>query len=184
MQRTFKFQIMNKELTEQQVLWRIRLLVLFFIGALIISGITAFPLESEIKVLISMFESLSTEDRVSELNQWLLYVYDGVATTNKSYPFMAYGTDWLAFAHIIIAIAFIGVFFKPVRNIWIVYWAMIACIAVLPLAFICGSIRGIPLYWILIDCSFGIFGMIPLLILRRYINQLARISGCYVPTKY
>jgi hypothetical protein len=39
---------------------------------------------------------------------------------------------------------------------------MIACVAIIPLAFICGPIRQIPFYWRLIDCSFGVFGIIPL----------------------
>jgi hypothetical protein len=33
---------------------------------------------------------------------------------------------------------------------------------VLPLALICGPLRGIPIYWRLIDCSFGVLGAVPL----------------------
>jgi len=90
---------------------------------------------------------------------------------------------WLAFAHIVIAIAFVGVLTKPVRNIWIVHFGMIACIAILPLAFICGSIRQIPFYWQLIDCSFGVFGIIPLYILHRYIKKLEKLID-YQPSRY
>ncbi|MBR2261972.1 MAG: hypothetical protein IJ916_09780 [Paludibacteraceae bacterium] len=49
---------------------------------------------------------------------------------------------------------------------------MFACVAILPLAFICGPIRDIPFYWTLIDCSFGVFGIIPLLICLKYIKRL------------
>lgn len=176
---------MKTTLTESQLLTRIRLLVLFFIGALAVSGITAFPLVSELELICNWLEPYRySETLIGQLDNWICYVYEGVKNTHQQYPFMAYGTDWLAFAHLVIALAFVGVWVKPVRNIWIIYWAMLACVAVFPLAFICGSIRGIPFYWMLIDCSFGFFGMIPLLILRKYINELARISGCYVPTKY
>jgi hypothetical protein len=41
-----------------------------------------------------------------------------------------------------------------------------------PLALICGPIRGIPFYWQLIDCSFGFFGMIPLLLCLRDVGRL------------
>ena len=75
---------------------------------------------------------------------------------------MAYGTDWLAFAHLVIAVAFIGPLLDPVRNRWVITFGMIACVMVLPLALICGPIRGIPLYWQLIECSLGVFGIIPL----------------------
>jgi len=39
---------------------------------------------------------------------------------------------------------------------------MYACIMVIPLAFIAGPIRQIPFFWQLIDCSFGVLGIIPL----------------------
>jgi hypothetical protein len=54
---------------------------------------------------------------------------------------------------------------------------MIACVLVIPLAMICGPIRGIPLYWRLIDCSFGVVGIIPLWFCRRYILELDRIKN-------
>lgn len=85
---------------------------------------------------------------------------------------MAYGTDWLAFGHIVIGLAFLGVLRDPIRNRWIVEWGMIACALVIPLAMICGPIRGIPFYWRLIDCSFGVFGIIPLALARSYILRL------------
>lgn len=86
---------------------------------------------------------------------------------------MAYGTDWLAFAHIVMAVAFIGPFRDPVRNIWVIEWAMIACVLVLLLALICGPLRSIPFGWRVIDCSFGVFGVIPLYLCRRDVKRLA-----------
>jgi hypothetical protein len=56
-----------------------------------------------------------------------------------------------------------------VRNVWVVQFGMIACVAVVPLALIAGPIRGLPWWWLLIDISFGVFGVIPLLIAYRYI---------------
>jgi hypothetical protein len=50
---------------------------------------------------------------------------------------------------------------------------MIACVAVIPLALIAGSIRGIPWWWQLIDMSFGIFGIVPLLLAYREIRRLS-----------
>ncbi|MGC2162938.1 MAG: hypothetical protein WA634_13565 [Silvibacterium sp.] len=85
---------------------------------------------------------------------------------------MSYGTDWLAFAHLAIAIAFIGPYIDPVRNKWVITFGLIACGGVIPLALIAGHIRGIPLAWRLIDCSFGVFGSIPLLLCRRLIINL------------
>ena len=150
-------------------------LVLFIIG-LVLSGITAFPLERETAVLNRIFHVDPVAPHAGEplLHTWLRRVHDGIVQTNHSYPFMAYGTDWLAFAHLIIAIAFIGPLIDPVRNKWVLQFGVIACVGVLPLALIAGPIRGIPPYWRLIDCSFGIVGVIPLLICLHHVRQIER----------
>lgn len=59
--------------------------------------------------------------------------------------------------------SFVGPWWNPVGNAWVLWVGLVACAGVIPLAMICGEIRGIPFYWRLIDCSFGIFGAIPLL---------------------
>jgi hypothetical protein len=103
-------------------------------------------------------------------------VRDALIDTNSKYPFLAYGTDWLAFAHFVIAIAFIGPLRDPVKNIWVIEFGMIACVLVVCFALIMGPIRGIPPGWSLIDCSFGVIGIIPLWICRR---AIARLPGAH-----
>ena len=98
---------------------------------------------------------------------------DALVATNAKYPFIAYGTDWLAFAHFVIAVAFIGPWRDPVRNVWVVEFGMIACALVVPFALVMGSVREIPFGWRLIDCSFGVFGIVPLWFCRQLIKQLA-----------
>ncbi|MCP4137401.1 MAG: hypothetical protein GY754_40920 [bacterium] len=159
--------------TKEQLQKRIKYLLLFFIAALILSGITAFPLEWEMSILNYWVGKLGIE---GPLQEWLSRVYTGLAEINQKYPFVAYGTDWLAFAHIVIGVAFIGPLRDPVKNIWVIEFGMIACVMVLPLALIAGSIREIPFYWRLIDCSFGVFGILPLLLCRRYIKELEALS--------
>lgn len=170
---------------EKRLLLIIRGITLFFIVALVASGLTAFPLETELGILCNILGiSPDVSPEVYEgFKHWIAWVYEGVVTTNRNYPFMAYGSDWLAFAHLMIAVAFVGVLLKPVRNIWIVYFGMIACICVIPTVLICGAVRGIPFYWQLLDCSFGIFGIIPLYILLVYIRKLSKVSY-YVPSEY
>jgi len=162
---------MNNKTEEKQLLLKIRLITLFFMAALVVSGITAFPVETELRLLMQ-FLNIENAENLNVLQRWFAFVYEGISTTNAQFPFLAYGFDWLAFAHIAIAVAFIGVYREPVRNKWLVSWAMICCIGIIPLAFICGEIRQIPLLWRLIDCSFGIFGMIPLIYLRKLILKL------------
>ena len=80
-----------------------------------------------------------------------------------------------------IAVAFWGPLRDPVRNVWVVQFGMIACAAIVPLAVICGPIRGIPPWWTLIDISFGVLGIIPLLVAYRLIRRLERESALPSP---
>ena len=146
---------------------QIRNWIIFFIVALLLSGITAFALETELAWLNRFFAGHTTS-----LSFWIFKVYSALQDTNQKYPFLAYGYDWLAFAHIVIAVSFIGVLQDPTRNKWIIQFGRIACVMIFPLALISGQIRGIPFYWQLIDCSFGIIGLIPLTICYRKINKL------------
>ncbi|HEY9000401.1 MAG TPA: hypothetical protein VIM89_03535 [Mucilaginibacter sp.] len=153
---------------EQYLKNRIRLLLIFFITGLVLSGLTAFPIESELSLL-------ATNHPSNSLQQWINTVYHAVTATNARYPFMAYGTDWLAVAHIVIAIAFVGPLRDPVRNIWVLQFGMIACVLIFPLAFIAGPVREIPIGWSLVDCCFGVVGVIPLYICYRYARKLEEL---------
>ena len=157
-----------------KTLFWIRLLLGLFVAALILSGLTAFPLLGEARLLAEWFGiGTRMESIFPALAWWLSHVHDGLEAAYQSYPFLAYGTDWLAFAHIVIGVVFWGPIKDPVKNVWVVEFGMIACVLVVPLALVCGQIRGIPIYWRLIDCSFGVFGIIPLFIVRRMIGKIS-----------
>ena len=133
----------------------------------------AFALESELKWLLAHW----TGRGGGGLHYWVLKVYDALTDMNSRYPFLAYGYDWLAFAHLVIAVAFIGVYRDPVRNKWVIAFGLIACVMVFPLAFIAGAVRGLPLYWRLIDCSFGVIGIVPLAICYNKIGRMEKIGA-------
>lgn len=161
---------------------RIRILLTFFIFGLVVSGLSAFPLAYELEVLTRLLglPKEATPEAYTGLTQWLVYVRNGLRDTYARYPFVAYGTDWLAFAHLILAILFVGVLRDPVRNIWVTHFGLIACALVLPLALICAPLRGIPLYWRLLDCAFGVVGFVLLWFVRKYtleLEALQRTSG-------
>jgi hypothetical protein len=167
---------MNRENTLRR---RIKLLTWFFVVALVFGGLTAIPLEWELNLIanFSSASNISPEQAPSGFVEWILKVREGLHETNTQFPFMAYGTDWLAFGHVAIAIAFIGALRNPVRNIWLFDFGMIACILIVPWAFVFGGLRGIPVYWRLIDCSFGIFGFIPLWLCKRWTLELSAMKA-------
>lgn len=158
-------------MTEKQLKLRIRAWLVLFITGLALSGITAFPIETEPAFLVRHAGAFP-----AVVAGWITTVYNAIHETNTKYPYLAYGTDWLAFGHLVIATTFIGPLKDPVRNIWVLQFGMIACVMVFPLAFIAGPIRGIPIYWRLIDCSFGFFGIIPLWICYRDIRKLEKLQ--------
>jgi hypothetical protein len=133
----------------------IRLLLYVFIIGLVLSGVTAFPIHTQLTYAHHMIAFFRLDNPFS---QWIETVYEGVNEIDSSYPFIAYGTDWLAFAHLILAVLFLGIIRDPVKNIWVLQFGLIACGSVFPLAFIAGTVRGIPIYWQLIDCAFGLVG--------------------------
>jgi hypothetical protein len=163
-------------MTRSDHLRRIRIWLAVFVAGLVLSGITAFPLKLELNWLVSILRtgSLRTISDFTGLLPWIERVNDALGTTNALYPFLSYGTDWLAFAHLVIATAFIGPYIDPIRNKWVITFGLVACTGVIPLAIIAGSIRGIPVPWRIIDCGFGIFGSVPLLICRRSILAVER----------
>ncbi|WP_344130512.1 hypothetical protein [Luedemannella flava] len=148
---------------------RVRFWLVVFVVGLVLSGVTAFPLEWESGVLARVLHAVpwSPEPLVA----WIDRVHAGLVAAPD---FLAYGTDWLAFAHLVIAVAFWGPLRDPVRNVWVVQFGMIACAAIIPLALIAGPVRGIPWWWLLIDMSFGVVGVIPLIFAHRAIRELAK----------
>jgi hypothetical protein len=147
----------------------IRRWIIFFMIILFLSGLTAIPAEQELLFLSRCFPP------GTRIGAWIEKIYTGIAETNKNYPFIAYGFDWLAFAHFALAILFIGPLRDPVRNKWVIEFGIIACLLIIPFALVAGYFRCIPFWWRLIDCSFGVFGLVPLIICYRKINALEEL---------
>jgi len=164
---------MNRAEDDWRTLLQIRLWVTLFIVGLVASGVTAFPLQWELG-LLSRWIGADLAAPEGSLRWWIARVNDGITTTYRSYPFLGYGTDWLAFGHIVIAMFFVGPLRDPVRNAWVFRVGLAACAGVIPIALVCGAVRGIPLYWRLIDCSFGLIGAVPLWWCLRLVRTLEK----------
>jgi len=155
----------------RRLLRSIRIWLSLFIAGLLLSGVTAFPLEHETGWLADFLRVHPMLPHGIAL--WVSRVHQALYDNSIRAPFLAYGTDWLAFAHIVLAVAFLGPLVDPVRNKWVLQFGLIACVGVLFLALIAGPIRGIPPFWRAIDCSFGVIGAVPLLIC---LNRVRRIQ--------
>jgi hypothetical protein len=169
---------------EQRLLRRIRLLTWLFIAGLVLSGATAIPLEAELDWLVNATGAREQVQTAASSGapawaSWLVRVRNALAETLGRHPFIAYGTDWLAFGHFVIALAFVGALRDPVRNRWLFDFGLIACVLVVPYALVFGALRGIPFWWRLVDSSFGVLGFVPLWWCRKWARALesARVSS-------
>ncbi len=144
-----------------------RTLIMIFIIALFVSGLTAIPVDTELAFLEQLFS------RTPWISFWLNKVHSAYNEVSAQYPFLFYGYDWLAFAHFVLAILFIGLYRDPIKNIWVVQFGLIACILIIPFAFVAGYFRDIPIGWRLIDCSFGVVGFI---FLKTVLNQIRTLD--------
>lgn len=75
-----------EEYSEKQLLVRIRLLVVFFIIALVVSGITAFPLVTELNILSSWLgiDGSLPPDTYWGLKHWIAIVNEGLTNTTSN----------------------------------------------------------------------------------------------------
>lgn len=158
--------------SKHAIMRRIRFNIALVIVALAVSGITAYPLFSEIGLMnrhLNEFPGL--------VQPWLNSVYLAMNDVNTHHPFLNYGTDWLAFAHLMLAVLFAGPFKHPVQNKWVIQFGLLACLLVIPEALIAGHIRGVPWFWQLADCCFGIIGIIPMYLAYEGVLRLEEIEA-------
>ncbi len=164
---------MDAEHLRRRIRWTLGL----FMAALVVSGLTAVPAQWEVDTLCAWFGAgTATGAAWPALAAWLGRVQAGLATVTRDYPFLYYGLDWLAFAHLVIALAFIGPWRDPGRNAWVVDWGLLACVLVVVMAFTWAPLRGIPPFWRVIDASFGVGGFAVLWFCRRDIRRLAALA--------
>jgi hypothetical protein len=152
---------------------RIRCLVWVFIAGLVLSGVT----EVDYLARITGADIAISHVPAPAWAIWLTKVQSALNETAGHHPFLFYGTDWLAFGHLMIALSFVGALRDPVRNKWLFTFGLTACVLVVPYAFVFGALRGIPFWWRLIDCSFGLFGFVPLWFSRRWANELETLGS-------
>src|SRR5438874_13677931 len=90
----------SAELLRRRIQW----LTWIVIAGLFFGGATAIPLQTELNWVVRVVGA--DQPAAGGISQWLVRVRDALNDIYARYPFMAYGTDWLAFGHFMIALAF------------------------------------------------------------------------------
>lgn len=157
---------MKNKITRQ-----VRWLLAIFVVTLFLSGATAIPIDTELTLLLTFIP------RHTWLGDWFQEVVTAFVKVKKEHSFLLYGYDWLAFAHFVLALLFIGPYHQPVQNILVIQFGMLAALLLIPFALVAGSFRGIPLWWRLVDGCFGVFGFLLLWICYRKIQVLMALPS-------
>ena len=114
-------------------LTKIRLCLVIVMAGLFVAGITAFPLLAEVNWLSQLLVGTggSLDPALYDgVTQWILTVRQGLEVTYLDYPWLAYGTDWLAYGHLMILLFFIVFCHTLVWNVrvllgeYFVPWAL------------------------------------------------------------
>jgi hypothetical protein len=149
---------------------RAKIMLGIVVFGLFMSGVTVWPAVPELKIVVRVV--WGDGEPTGVLHSFILQAIEGLESVDENYPFMLYAHDWLAFAHIVLAILFAGAIRDPVRNIWVVQCGLIMCALVPILAGICIPIRGLPLVWFWVDFSFAPAAALPLWIALRDIRRV------------
>jgi hypothetical protein len=148
---------------------QIKKYVWIFIVGLVLSGLSAIPLVWGVDFAVDILEEIEFHGQIFS---FMKRVQNALMFNDEHFSFMAYGTDWLAFAHFMFALLFVGLLFDAERNRFILRFGMIACVLIIPFAVFFGHAREIPWLWRMIDCSFGVIGFAVFLKVELLLNRL------------
>lgn len=146
-----------------------------FILGLVVSGVTAFPLLHEMRAAADLLDADAGGG--GAVGERVRLVRDGLEATHAAYPWIAYGTDWLGFGHLVIAMFFVRPWFRPAEARSPIGVGLVACAAVPLVAWVAGEARGIPVGWRLLDGAFGVVGAVPLIYCLRSLRRLERAES-------
>ena len=135
---------------------------------LFVSGVTIWPWDIELSFAISALQAIAGPEPLIQLLQ---DIQQDMRLLEQSNSFVLYVADWLAFAHLVLAVLFLMALKNPIRNVLVVRFGILCSLSVPVLAITCIPMRGIPLFWILIDSSFALCA-IPLWIALKDIRKL------------
>ena len=147
---------------------RPRILLAIVAFGLFVSGVTIWPWEVELELVLSILVAIDGPQILVETLQSILA---DMRQLRDAGSFVLYVADWLAFAHLVLAALFLMAMKDPVRNILVVRFGILCCLSVPILAISCVPLRGLPLFWILVDSSFAL-AAIPLWIALKDLRKL------------
>ena len=100
--------------TRTERIGRARAMLAIVSFGLFMSGVTIWPAAWELKVCVELIWGNS--EPTGTLHRFIVETIAALEMLGAEYPFLLYGYDWLAFAHIVLAILFAGAIRDPVPQ--------------------------------------------------------------------
>ena len=151
-----------------KALRRPRIMLAVVALGLFLSGVTIWPWDPELRLVLFILDALGGPQPLVETLQGILA---DMRRLREEQSFVLYVADWLAYAHLVLAALFLMAMKDPVRNILVVRFGILCSLTVPILAVVCIPLRGLPLFWIAIDSSFALAAA-PLWIALRDLKRL------------
>ncbi|MDZ7904021.1 MAG: hypothetical protein U5L01_16485 [Rheinheimera sp.] len=117
----------------QKARWSLVVFTLCLFGV----GLSVFPLDAILSRLLPWSELHFPQ---ATLTLFLKDIAEAYYYNLQHYPFMLYSLDWLGYAHLMIALVFIGPIRDPQRNIWVIQFGQLACLLTLPAIWLFGMV--------------------------------------------
>lgn len=154
-------------------------LVLFFLG--ILFGLHTVVFVEVETALFAKFLGRGTwmAQTLPVVSTWIDTLYVSITESYRAYPVMAYCMDWLSYACIVFALFIVGAIRDPVRNVWIIQVYLAGCVLASLLPWVVGPMRGVPVFWRVLDGSFGVMGFMILFVAYRLTRRLEREAKVY-----
>jgi hypothetical protein len=145
--------------------------LIVFTVCLLAVGLSVFPLDAILSRLLPWSQHYFPQ---AVLTSFLSEIAAAYYYNREHYPFMLYTLDWLGYAHLMIALVFIGPIRDPHRNVWVIEFGQMACLLTLPAIWLFGWLHQLPWQWSLLDCSFGLIGYAVLRYSQRQLQHDAQ----------
>jgi len=154
-------QVINKN--ERQIALHVKGVM----GLLILGGLCWFGMTYFTHFALGVVRSIGLR---GEFLSFVIKMNSIAQLIESKYSFVSYGSDILGLIHLMLALLFVGPLTDAVKNIWVIHFGMLLCIAFVPVSIVSGLLRGVPFVWCLIAILFAALGFVLLFSVNKMLK--------------
>jgi hypothetical protein len=138
-----------------------------FVGLLVLGGLCWFGMTYFTHFALGMVRSIGLR---GEFLSFMIKMNSIAQLIESKYSFVSYGSDILGLMHLMLALLFVGPLTDAAKNIWVIQFGMLLCIAFLPASIVSGLVRGVPFVWCLVAILFAVLGFVLLFVAHKMLK--------------